>query len=124
VARRRRQAWLDDTADPEDEAGIGREAEAVPDCALCGRPIPSGVPQSLHHLVPKLKGGRHGPTVLLHQICHNEIHATLTEAELARSYASAEALRAHPRLAKFAAWVADKPAGFHSRTVGGRRKRR
>jgi hypothetical protein len=82
------------------------------------------VAQSVHHLVPKLKGGKHGPRVLLHQICHEEIHAALSEAELARHYATPEALRAHPRLAKFAAWVARKPPGFRSRTVGGRRRRR
>lgn len=61
--------------------------------------------------------------VRLHQICHNEIHATLTEGELARSYATVEALRAHPRLAKFVAWVAQRPPGFHSKTPGARRKR-
>ncbi|MDJ0824998.1 MAG: HNH endonuclease [Rhodobacter sp.] len=95
----------------------------TPICPFCSRPIPPGVRQSLHHLVPKLRGGRGGPTVLLHQICHNEIHATLTEAELARDYASVEALRAHPRLAKFIAWVAKRPPEFHSRTPGPRRKR-
>ena len=74
-------------------------AENDPICPLCDRPIPADVRQSLHHLIPKLKGGKSGPTVLLHQICHNEIHATLTEAELARDYASIDALRGHPRLA-------------------------
>ncbi|PYE83662.1 HNH endonuclease [Pseudoroseicyclus aestuarii] len=98
-------------------------AEEIPACALCGRPIPPGVPQSLHHLVPKLKGGTHGPTVLLHAICHREIHATLTEAELARAYATPEALRAHPRLAKFAAWVAKRPPEFNSKVPGARRTR-
>jgi hypothetical protein len=100
-------------------------SEDAPDpiCPLCGRPIPPGVPQSLHHLIPKLKGGKGGPTVLMHQICHNEVHATLTEAELARDYATPEALRAHPRLAKFAAWVAKRPPAFHSRSPGPRRKR-
>ncbi len=39
-----------------------------PICGLCGRPIPPGVPQSRHHLVPKLRGGKGRPTVLLHQI--------------------------------------------------------
>lgn len=73
--------------------------------------------------MPKLKGGKGGPTVLLHQICHNEIHATLTEAELARAYDSIEALGAHPRLAKFIRWVAKRPPGFHSKTPGRRRKR-
>lgn len=99
-------------------------SEHEPICPLCGRPIPRDVRQSVHHLVPKLKGGTHGPTVRLHQICHNEIHAALTEAELARSYDTVEKLRDHPRIARFIAWVATKPPGFYSRTAGGRRKRR
>ena len=73
--------------------------------------------------MPKLKGGKGGATVLLHQICHNEIHATLTEAELARDFSTITALRAHPRLAKFIAWVAKRPPDFHSKTPGRRRKR-
>ncbi|MEO0371371.1 MAG: HNH endonuclease [Pseudomonadota bacterium] len=94
-----------------------------PICPLCDRPIPPDARQSLHHLVPKLKGGKGGPVVRLHQICHNEIHATLTEAELARDFCTIEALRRHPRLAKFIRWVAKRPAGFHSKTPGPRRKR-
>jgi hypothetical protein len=93
-------------------------------CALCDRPIPPGARSSVHHLVPKLKGGRHGPTVRLHHICHTAIHAALTEAELARSYASVEALRAHPRIARFLDWVQKRPPGFHARTAGPRRRRR
>ena len=95
-----------------------------PVCPLCRRPIPPDVPQSRHHLVPRLKGGKGGATVLLHQICHKEIHAALTEAELARDYATPEALRAHPRLAKFADWVAKRPPGFLSRVPGGMRRKR
>jgi hypothetical protein len=57
------------------------------------------------------------------QICHNAIHAALTEAELARSYRDIEALRAHPRLARFVAWVARRPSGSHARTAGRRWKR-
>lgn len=94
----------------------------VPMCPLCDRPIPEG-DGSLHHLIPKLKGGKGGPTVLLHQICHKEVHATLTEAELARSYATVEALRAHPRLEKFLNWVRKRPPGFRSKVPGRRRKR-
>ena len=93
-----------------------------PVCPLCHREIPPEARQSLHHLIPKLKGGAKGPTVLLHQICHSEIHATLTEAELARDYNTIEALRAHPRLAGFIKWVSKRPPGFHSKTPGPRRK--
>ena len=92
-----------------------------PICPLCGRPIPAAAPQSLHHLVPKLKGGAGGPVVRLHQICHNEIHATLTEAELARAYTTMAALRGHPRLVTFIRWVAKRPPDFHSKTPGARR---
>ena len=94
-----------------------------PVCPLCERPIPPDAPQSLHHLIPKLKGGKGGPTILIHHICHKEIHATLSEAELARSYASVDALRAHPRLANFFKGVAKRPPQFLSKTTGGRRKR-
>ena len=95
----------------------------VPICPLCLRPIPVGVPQSLHHLVPKLKGGKGGPVVLLHDICHREIHATLTESELARAYRDMEALRGHPRLARFIDWVRRRPPEFTSRVPGTRRGR-
>ncbi len=97
--------------------------DETPICALCGRSIPDNVPQSRHHLIPRLRGGKGGETVLLHQICHKEIHATLTETELARDYHTGEALRAHPRLAAFAKWVAKRPPEFNARTKGPRRRR-
>ena len=95
-----------------------------PVCPLCGRPIPPGVPQSQHHLTPKLRGGKGGPVIRLHQICHDQIHATLSETEIARHFATPEALRAHPQLARFAAWVARRPPGFHAPPPGPRRHRR
>lgn len=92
-----------------------------PLCPLCERPIPRSE-QDAHHLVPKSKGGRH--TEVLHRICHKQIHALLTEAELARSHHTVEALRAHPELAAFVAWVRSKPPGFRGRAVKSDRLRR
>ena len=61
-----------------------QEKQAVTQiCPLCDRPIPKGAPQSRHHLIPKLKGGKGGDTVLLHHQCHKEIHARISESELA-----------------------------------------
>lgn len=78
-------------------------------CPLCGRPIPPAQ-RDAHHLVPKSKGGRQ--TAWMHRICHRQIHAVLTENELARQYATVEALLAHPALQVFVAWVQTKPADF------------
>jgi len=100
---------------------LAPQERADPICPLCYRPIPPRAKQSIHHLVPKLKGGARGSTARIHQICHNEIHASLSEAELARDYKTFEALRGHPRLARFIAWVADKPPAFHARSVRRRR---
>ena len=96
----------------------------IPICALCLRPIPQQAKQSVHHLIPKLKGGRGGPTVLLHHACHNEIHATLTEAELARDYDTPDKLRAHPHLEKFVKWLAKRPPDFQPRTQKSLRRRK
>lgn len=100
------------------------ETQSDPVCPLCERPIPPHAKQSVHHLVPKLKGGKGGPTVLLHHICHATVHAHLTEAELARHYASIDALRKHPDIAAFVAWVSTKEPAFHAPTRGRRRGRR
>ena len=91
-------------------------------CALCGRVIPASAKSSLHHLVPKLKGGARQDTVRLHQICHSAIHARYTEAKIARTLASPELLRSDPELARFVAWVKTKPDDFHAptRRAGGR----
>ncbi len=89
---------------------------------LCGRSIPAGAKSSLHHLTPKLKGGAHGGTVRLHQICHSAIHARYTETEIARFLAAPALLRADPELARFVAWVRTKPDDFHAPTRRSRGK--
>jgi hypothetical protein len=86
--------------------------EAPPACFLCGRPLGRRVER--HHPIPKSRGGRE--TAPVHPICHRTIHRTLTNKELERGFASAEALRAHPELARFIAWIADKDPDFHAPT--------
>ncbi len=82
-------------------------------CPLCDRAIPPAQ-RDLHHLVPKSKGGRQ--TEFLHRVCHRQVHALLTENELARQYATVEGLLQHPELQAFVAWVRTKPEDFFVRT--------
>jgi len=93
-------------------------AGAALTCPLCQRDIPPSQ-RDRHHLVPKSKGGRE--TEYLHRICHRQIHALLTETELAGPYATVEALLQHPELQAFVAWVRTKPDDFFVGTSKSRR---
>ena len=92
-----------------------------PFCPLCGRPIPPGEVDA-HHFIPRSQGGK--DTRDLHRICHRQVHALFTEVELARHYSTPEALRAHPDMARFLAWVSKRPPEFHERVQGSDRKRK
>ena len=92
-----------------------------PICPLCSRAIPPAQ-QDAHHLVPRSRGGTE--TQVLHRICHRQLHALFTETELARNYATVDALLAHADVARFVDWVREKPPEFMERTRrSGRRAR-
>lgn len=90
-------------------------------CELCGR---VHIPLTRHHLIPQ---SRHNKSrtkkqfdretmkmdiALLCRACHSQVHAVLTNQELSQSYHTVEALRGHEDIARFAAWIANKPAGL------------
>ncbi len=83
-------------------------------CPLCGREIRK---TSVTSTIWCPKAGAGGQTQTLHRICHRQIHALFSEAELETSYATVEALVAHPEMAKFITWVAKKPPGFFDGTA-------
>ncbi|HET6620341.1 MAG TPA: HNH endonuclease [Dongiaceae bacterium] len=74
-----------------------------------------------HHPVPRSRGGHEAVT--MHKICHRAIHAMLSERELAEEYAAFEALRRHPLLAQFIAWVRKRPPEYDDRTRWSRSRR-
>ncbi|WP_031342413.1 HNH endonuclease [Novosphingobium lindaniclasticum] len=82
-------------------------------CWLCARPL--GRKVEWHHPVPKSRGGRE--VVPLHPICHRTIHASFTNAELARMPAAARALLEKEEIRRFVRWVASKPPDFHAPTA-------
>ncbi len=79
-------------------------------CPICGRPMIAGPSVDEHHWIPKSQGGCE--TALLHRVCHRTLHARFSERELARDYATAEAVRADPQMAKFIRWVRKRPPEY------------
>ncbi|MDB5207444.1 MAG: endonuclease [Flavisolibacter sp.] len=88
-------------------------------CSLCDREL--AVPFNRHHLLPLSKGGKGTPTILLHKICHNKIHAVFTGMELKRRYNTIESIKEQEEMAAFIKWVAKKEPQFYDSSV--RKKR-
>jgi hypothetical protein len=63
-----------------------------------------------HHWVPKSEGGR--ASEQLHKVCHRMIHRVFDERALANEFADPEAVRAHPEIARFVAWVRRQPPEY------------
>lgn len=91
-------------------AGNGDSGGSLGPCPICGREMIAGAALDRHHWVPRLRGGAEADW--LHRVCHRMIHKVFGEAELAARYATPEALRAHPEIARFIAWVRRKPPEF------------
>lgn len=81
-------------------------------CPLCGRELPAKE-CSKHHLIPVVKGGRKGPTVILHRVCHSKIHSLFTEAELNKLYDTIEKLLANEDIVKFVKWIKNKSPDYY-----------
>ncbi len=77
-----------------------------------------------HHWVPKSKGGREAAPI--HVVCHRMLHRVFSEADLASTYRTPEAVRSQPEMARFVAWVRRKPVEFVDwpDAPAGREKRR
>lgn len=84
-------------------------------CVICDRELGDENTISKHHLVPKSKGGRHGETILIHNICHQKIHSLFTEKELRDNYQTVEKLRANEEMQKFKKWVSKKDPNYYQR---------
>lgn len=95
-------------------------AQAQPICPLCERPIPDSQADE-HHLVPRLKHGK--IRRVMHRICHRQIHALFSEAELANRLNTVEALLDEPEIQNFVRWVKTKPPDFYQSSKMSNRKR-
>lgn len=91
-------------------------------CELCDREI---LPEdeSEHHLIPRERDGNGGPTSILHDICHRQIHALFNNKELELFYNTIDKLKGNRDVNRFIKWIKKKPIDFNVKTRI-RRKRR
>ncbi len=91
-------------------------------CVICGRELGNENTISKHHLIPKSKGGKNTPTILIHNICHQKIHSVFSENELRDEYNTVEKLITHEEMVKFIKWVSKKDINFYDRNKKMKRK--
>ncbi|WP_394231755.1 HNH endonuclease [Niallia oryzisoli] len=75
-------------------------------CELCGR---SGVETTVHHLLPKEKGGTFGDKADLCIPCHKQIHALYNNEEIAARLTTLQELRNDVKLSSFIKWLRKQP---------------
>ncbi len=101
-------------------------------CELGGRQVSE---RTLHHLIPKTRHRNRrvqreldrqelrAAVAWLCRGCHSFLHANFTEKTLERRFRTLAALRTHPDVERFVAWIRSKRPDFHPaiRTAHGRR---
>ena len=89
-------------------------------CELCLREAER---YTVHHLVPRAKGGRFGPKAKLCPTCHRQLHALFSEAMLAKELYSIDLIRANPQMSEYLRWARRQkgPTSFRVRRAKNRR---
>lgn len=85
-------------------------------CQLCQRSVPYRL-ITLHHLLPKQKGGKADVRMPLCKPCHKQIHATFSNGDLAKSYTTIESLCTAPQLQPFLKWIRKQKPDRNFRTI-------
>jgi hypothetical protein len=88
-------------------------------CALCEREVPRRL-ITLHHLVPRQKGGSAEDRTPLCRPCHKQLHATFSNGDLARLYPTILQLRQAPLLEPFLRWIRKQKPDRNFRTAPSR----
>ncbi len=89
-------------------------------CELCLREAER---YTVHHLVPRAKGGRFGPKAKLCPTCHRQLHALFSETTLAKELHSIDLIRANPQMSEYLRWARRQkgPTSFRVRRAKDRR---
>lgn len=81
-------------------------------CPLCKRLMVEGPSINEHHFIPKLKGGKSKDKILIHKVCHDFLHRTFTETELANYYNTPERCLENESVQKYMKWLQKKDPEF------------
>ena len=89
-------------------------------CELCARDAER---YTVHHLVPRAKGGRFGPKAKLCPTCHRQLHALFSETTLAKELHSIDLIRANLQMSEYLRWARRQkgPTSFRVRRAKDRR---
>jgi len=88
-------------------------------CPVCSREV---VQLTSHHIIPRVKGGKNGPTIDICFSCHGQIHMLFRESELSRM--SWDDLLRTEQMVKWIGWIAKKSGHYKHRMSNRRRRRR
>lgn len=107
-------------ASHQQNGGLPKSNEETADYQLCRREVER---YTVHHLVPRSRGGRFGPTARLCPTCHRQLHAMFSEATLAKELHSIELLRSNVQVAEYLRWARRQKSGtnFRVRRANNRR---
>ena len=82
-------------------------------CPICEREM-SPKNSNLHHLIPRLKGGKVDDCIRLHVICHSKLHSLWSEGELRDYYNTVERILTDDQMIAFVKWVSKKHPNYGS----------
>lgn len=92
-------------------------------CKICNRELIEGTYDE-HHLIPASLGGKNKEKIPLHYICHNKLHHTFTEREMANFYNTVERLVSHEEIQKFIKWIQKKDVYYYSKNKDTRKRKK
>lgn len=92
-------------------------------CPICDRDMyDDGKSINRHHFIPKSRGGKE--QLLIHTLCHNQIHSLFTETECEKEYSDPEVIKYHPEMQKFINWISKKDPLFYITTKESNNKKK
>lgn len=90
-------------------------------CCVCSRPLGELLIEE-HHLIPRTFKGK--VKVPVHKMCHQKLHATFTEREMANWYHTPERMLEHKQIQKYVTWIQKRPLDFYDKNKDTKERKR